>query len=754
MLSASVGQDIDCATAPRTPARGLRRLLHAAAALLLAATSGVVGAQAFNENFDDITLLPGNGWFLQNNSSPVGITAWFQGTSVAGGGPFDSFNGAANAYIGANFNNTTGGSGTISNWLVAPNRTLRNGDVLTFYTRRPTTPGGGTEYPDRLEVRMSTNGASTNVGTGGSGTGDFTTLLLSINPTLTVNVYPAVWTQFTVTVSGLPAPTSGRMAFRYFVTSAGPTGTNSDYIGIDAAAYTPYVCPAFTMTPGGALAGGTFGQAYSTTLSQTGALGAPNFAITAGALPPGLTLAAGGTISGTPVATGTFNFTVTVNDASGCSGAQNYSITVVADVPGAPQNATAVAGDTQADVSWDAPASDGGDPIVNYTATCSDGVNDVGASSPVSPITVLGLTNGTPYTCTVTATNGIGTGPASAPSNSITPIGNQTITFDTQADQIYSPGGSFAIDPPAVASSGLPVVYGSTTPAVCTVSGATVSIVAAGTCTLTADQPGDAAWNPAPQVAQSLVIAQASQTLTFPPQSPATRVFELGSTFAIDPEATSAEPNAGTPIVYSSLDPAVCTVSGTTVTMVAVGTCQIAANQAGDDNYTAAAQVVSDVELVEPTDADLSIEKTADVTRARIGDTVAYSILVANAGPADATDVHVLDLPPDRLDAASVVWQCVEAIGTDCPDPDSDVGELDVVLASLPEGASVRFELLGTVIPAADPADDFTAFDNTATVALPEGSALTDPAPANNESTASVLVIPEAIFADGFETLQ
>lgn len=280
-------------------------------------------AQSFSESFNDITLLAGSGWVMTNASVAVGTTNWFQGTSVAGGGPFDAYNGAANAYIGANYNNT-GSTGTISNWLMTPNRTLRNGDVITFYTRKPSPDS----YADRLEVRMSTNGASTNVGSGTT-TGDYTTLLLSVNPTLVLGVYPTTWTQYTITISGLPAPTSGRIAFRYFVTGGGSLGVSSDYIGIDQVDYTPYVCPAFTMTPGGALTGATAGVSYSTTLTQTGALGAPSYAVTAGALPPGMTLSASGTISGTPTATGTFNFTATVSDASGCTGSQAYSITSV-----------------------------------------------------------------------------------------------------------------------------------------------------------------------------------------------------------------------------------------------------------------------------------------------------------------------------------------------------------------------------------------------------------------------------------------
>lgn len=289
-----------------------------------------VYAQAYTESFNDIATLAGSGWNIQNNSTPIGALGWFQGTATNATptpGPFNAYAGATNAYIAANFN-STGSTGTISNWLITPNRTLRNGDVFTFYTRKPTISAGMTDYPDRLEVRMSTNGASANVGTGATGLGDFITLLLSVNPTLMTNVYPQVWTQYTITISGLPAPTSGRIAFRYFVTGAGSLGTNSDYIGIDEVAYTPYICPVLTLNPT-TLPGGTAGSAYSQSLAQTGALGAPSYAITAGALPPGLTLSAGGTISGTPTATGTFNFTATVSDASGCSGSRAYSITVV-----------------------------------------------------------------------------------------------------------------------------------------------------------------------------------------------------------------------------------------------------------------------------------------------------------------------------------------------------------------------------------------------------------------------------------------
>ncbi|MBN8727675.1 MAG: choice-of-anchor J domain-containing protein [Xanthomonadales bacterium] len=586
-------------------------ILRLAAIVLFAGLSGWANAQAFTENFDDISLLMGMGWFMQNNSAPIGsMPTWFQGTPTTATptpGPFDAFNGARNAYIAANFSNTAG-SGTISNWLAMPNRTLRNGDVVQFYTRKPTISAGGTDYPDRLEVRLSTNGASTNVGTGPGDVGDFSTLMLSINPTLVPNVYPQVWTQFTVTVSGLPAPTSGRMAFRYYVTNGGPLGTSSDYIGIDNAVYSPYVCPAFTMTPGGALSGGLYGQAYSTTLTQTGALGAPNFTVTAGALPPGLSLASSGVISGTPYVTGTFNFTVTVSDASGCSGSQSYSITLGATVPGAPQVVAATAGDARIDVTWNPPSSDGGDPIIGYSATCTDGANASSATGPVPPITVTGLTNGNPHTCTVAAYNSVGQGPASAPSNSVTPMGNQTITFPPQPAHSYSEGGTFPIDPPATASSGLPVSYASQTPSVCTISGSTVSMLAAGTCLIEASQPGDASYLAAPSVTQPIDIGQGSQTITFPPQTAQT--YSSGGTFAIDPPATAS---SGLAVSYASQTSSVCTISGSTVSILSAGSCMIEASQAGDANYMAA-PAVTRVITIDQASQTITFPSQADQT--------------------------------------------------------------------------------------------------------------------------------------------
>ncbi len=294
--------------------------------MLMVFCATLSSAQAITENFDNINTLSADGWLTKNHSSPIGAQAnWFQGNPATDGGPFDAYNGVSNSYIAANYNFVSGAN-DINGWLLTPNRTFRNGDVISFYSRKAT----GQDYPDRLEVRLSKNGASTDVGTTSTSVGDFTTLLMSINPNLTTGVYPTTWTKYTVSISGLSAPTSGRLAFRYFVTNGGPTGTNSDYIGIDAFTYTPYACPAFSFSPANTeLPSGAPDVSYSQTIGVTGAQGATNFSITSGALPDGLTIDNTGTITGTPTTVGNYNFTVTATDTSGCTGSHNYSINVI-----------------------------------------------------------------------------------------------------------------------------------------------------------------------------------------------------------------------------------------------------------------------------------------------------------------------------------------------------------------------------------------------------------------------------------------
>ncbi|MBI5936813.1 MAG: hypothetical protein HY850_03100 [Betaproteobacteria bacterium] len=176
------------------------------------------------------------------------------------------------------------------------------------------------------------------------------------------------------------------------------------------------------------------------------------------------------------------------------------SFTVNAVVPGAPTIGTATAGVGQATVAFTAPASTGGSAITSYTATSLPG--SITGTCASSPCTVTGLTNGTAYNFTVTATNAAGTGPASAMSNAVTPKANQTITFFNPGAQTFGTSPSLS----ATASSTLTVTFSSATTGVCTVSGTTLTFVTAGTCTINADQAGNGAYNAAPQVPQSFTV--------------------------------------------------------------------------------------------------------------------------------------------------------------------------------------------------------------------------------------------------------
>ncbi|HEX7471968.1 MAG TPA: fibronectin type III domain-containing protein, partial [Candidatus Limnocylindrales bacterium] len=118
-----------------------------------------------------------------------------------------------------------------------------------------------------------------------------------------------------------------------------------------------------------------------------------------------------------------YSFTVKATNAVGTGAASGSASATPATVPGAPTGLTATAGNAQVALTWTAPASTGGNAISGYTATASPG--GATCASATLGCTIGGLTNGTQYTFTVTATNAVGTGPASAPA-SATPVAPPT----------------------------------------------------------------------------------------------------------------------------------------------------------------------------------------------------------------------------------------------------------------------------------------------------------------------------------------
>ncbi len=230
---------------------------------------------SFTEDFNDVGNLTARGWVFVNNSSPIGNSGWRQGRYESATGvqykfaapePFVGFQAynstnSPNDFIscdvscvGGLVNNLNG----ISAWLITPQIPLKNGDVLSFYTRAINDANYSVYTKDRMQVRANIIDGSANC-SGGSDTanvGNFTLRLLDINQAYknndpagnTPNVpgYPRVWTKYTVTVAGIPGTgvvSKARLAFRYVgknasITGGGAGGGYPSVVGVDNVVFT------------------------------------------------------------------------------------------------------------------------------------------------------------------------------------------------------------------------------------------------------------------------------------------------------------------------------------------------------------------------------------------------------------------------------------------------------------------------------------------------------------------------------------
>ena len=226
--------------------------------------------QSFVEEFDTAANAFHRGWVPINNSSPKGSSVWSQG-----GGPVPFFapfssKGSNAGFLATDYLSTSGLANVISNWLVSPKITMKNGDKIVFYTRTWLLPnafaaGDSTDYGSNLEVCINRKNDGTNVGVATDPRsssystlvdhGDFD-LMLSINPghyeasidyfeypwahsnpaLFEPGSYPANWTRFEVVIDGFTKPQIGRFAFRYYVLDGGANGNGSG-VGIDSVAY-------------------------------------------------------------------------------------------------------------------------------------------------------------------------------------------------------------------------------------------------------------------------------------------------------------------------------------------------------------------------------------------------------------------------------------------------------------------------------------------------------------------------------------
>ena len=190
------------------------------------------------------------------------------------------------------------------------------------------------------------------------------------------------------------------------------------------------------------------------------------------------TVTSGGALTAVSAGTCTVNANQAGNSAYSAAPQVSQSFAIATVVPGAPTIGTAAASNAQATVNFAPPAFTGGASIAQYTATSSPG--GLTGTCASSPCVVAGLTNGTAYTFTVTATNAAGTGAPSAASNAVAPVGAPTIGTASlpagvdgvaYSQSIVASGGSspytFSVSagslPPGLALSGAGLLSGTPT---------------------------------------------------------------------------------------------------------------------------------------------------------------------------------------------------------------------------------------------------------------------------------------------------
>jgi hypothetical protein len=244
-----------------------------------------------------------------------------------------------------------------------------------------------------------------------------------------------------------------------------------------------------------------------------------------------------------------------------------------------------VAADTQL-ITFDAiPAKVFDSPSFSLSASASSGLTVSFASSDtnvakVSGITVT-ITGAGSTTITASQAGNYLYAPARNQNRTLTVAkANQTISFGALAAKTLD---SLPFTISATASSNLAVSFSSSNPAVATVSGTTVTLVGAGTTTITALQGGNANYFPAANVTQTLTVGKGNQVITFAALS--------AKAMGDQPFALAATASSGLPVSYVSSNTAVATIAGSTLTIKSAGTTIITASQEGNTSYNAAVSV-------------------------------------------------------------------------------------------------------------------------------------------------------------------
>nr|WP_099206288.1 putative Ig domain-containing protein [Xanthomonas citri] len=303
------------------------------------------------------------------------------------------------------------------------------------------------------------------------------------------------------------------------------------------------------------LSGATRGTAYSQTLSASGGTAAYTYAITSGALPAGITLASNGTLSGTAMVEGTFNFTVQATDANSFTGTQAYSLTVAGPNLVLPASALPAGTAGQAYAAAITPATGGTAPY-SYSVTAGALPGGVVLDAATGGLSGTPTVSGT-FTFTLTVTDSTPSPAAQASRSYSLTINAATLVLaqptlpaavrGTAYNQVLTASGSIAPYRYSIASGALPAGLTlasdgtlSGTPTVQGTSSFTIAVADAGNASAT--QAYTFTVNDAAPVA----VADVAATMTDTAVTAAVTANDTGSITAI---AIASAPTNGTAVV-------------------------------------------------------------------------------------------------------------------------------------------------------------------------------------------------------------
>ena len=209
----------------------------------------------------------------------------------------------------------------------------------------------------------------------------------------------------------------------------------------------------------------------------------------------------------------------TINSVGTGTFSSNSSEVTPQTVPGQPTDISGTAGNGQATLSWTAPADNGGLNIITYKVEYSSngGSNWTEYQHPNSSSTslaVTGLNNGSSYVFRVAATNSVGTGTFSSNSATVNLVAPLSLTFGNRPVGVVlgEPAGTHSVSATTSPSNTGTIVFGSVTPLICTVnsSSGALTILAIGTCSITANNSGTANYSAAPMQTQNIPVSSGS----------------------------------------------------------------------------------------------------------------------------------------------------------------------------------------------------------------------------------------------------